>query len=423
MQKMYEVREAAREKAISVTVASHSDKLRGWDAEDVAAELKELALSSGVEVIDEVLARRDELTPNYLIGKGKAEEIHQLIHAHNEDIDAVLFSKDLSSTQQRNLEDILGIKTIDRTQLILDVFAQRAHSNEGKLQVELAQLEYLLPRLAGKGILLSRLGGGIGTRGPGEQKLEVDRRRIRKRINKVKKDLEGVRLRRGQLRKKRTEHSIAAIAVIGYTNAGKSTLLNNLTHSDIMVSNRLFSTLDPTSRRYILPNNQKVLFVDTVGFIHNLPHNLIEAFKATLEEVQEADLLLHILDISNPKANEQLDAVYGVLKELGAETKLLVTALNKIDLIDNKHIIERFRKNIPDSVVISALKATGFKGLINLLSKRLTSLIKTVDLFIPHSRMALLSTIYEEGEVLERKDTPQGIHIKAAIPAQLKFKI
>lgn len=423
MQKMYEVREASREKVILVTVVSRQDKLKGWDAEDTAAELRELALSSGVNVIDEVLSRRDEPTPNYLIGTGKAEEIHQLIHAHNEEIDAVLFSKDLSSTQQRNLEDVLGIKTIDRTQLILDVFAQRAHSNEGKLQVELAQLEYLLPRLTGKGILLSRLGGGIGTKGPGEQKLEVDRRRIKKRIGKVKKDLEGVRLRRIKLRKNRIEHSIATIAVIGYTNAGKSTLLNSLTQSDVAVNAKLFSTLDLTSRRYTLPNNQKVLFVDTVGFIHNLPHNLIEAFKATLEEVQEADLLLHILDISNPKVNEQLDAVYEVLKELGAETKLLVTALNKIDLIDNKHIIERFRKNIPDSVAISALKATGFESLINLLSKRLTSLIETVDLFIPHHRMALLSAIYEEGEVLERKDTPQGIHIKAVIPAQLKFKL
>lgn len=423
MRKIYEVRESLKEKAISVTIASRQDKLKGWDAEDAAAELKELALSSGVNVIDEVLCRGDEPTPNYLIGKGKAEEIHQLIHTYDEDIDVVIFGKDLSSTQQRNLEDILGIKTIDRTQLILDVFAQRAHSNEGKLQVELAQLEYLLPRLTGKGILLSRLGGGIGTRGPGEQKLEIDRRRLRKRIGRIKKDLEGVRLRRNQLRKNRIEHSIATVAVIGYTNAGKSTLLNSLTHSNVMVSNKLFSTLDPTSRRYILPDNQKVLFVDTVGFIHNLPHNLIEAFKASLEEVQEADLLLHVLDISSQKANEQHDAVYEVLKELGAETKPLVTALNKIDLIDNKYIIERFRKNIADSAAISALKTTGFEGLINLISKRLTPLIETVDLFIPHNRMALLSTIYEEGKVIERKDTPQGIHIKAIIPTRLRLRL
>lgn len=420
---MYEVRESSREKAISVTVVSRGDKLKGWDTEDTTAELKEIALSSGVNVIDEVLCRRDEPTPNYLIGKGKAEEIHQLIHAHGEDIDAVVFSKNLSSTQQRNLEDILGIKTIDRTQLILDVFAQRAHSNEGKLQVELAQLEYLFPRLAGKGILLSRLGGGIGTRGPGEQKLEVDRRRIRKRISKIKRDLEGVMSRRIKLRKDRIEHSIATIAVIGYTNAGKSTLLNSLTKSNIAVDDKLFSTLDLTSRRYILPNNQKVLFVDTVGFIHNLPHNLIEAFKATLEEVQEADLLLHVLDISSQKANQQLDAVYEVLKELGAETKPLVTALNKVDLIDNEHIIERFRNNITDSVTISALKKTGFDGLIELIGRRLTSLIRTVDLFIPHNKMAALSTIYEEGKVIERRDTPQGIHIKAIIPARMKFKI
>ncbi|NQT90712.1 MAG: GTPase HflX [Candidatus Omnitrophica bacterium] len=420
---MYEVKESQREKVILVTVSLHADKLKGWDAEASGLELRELALSSGVNVIDEVLCRRDEFTPNYLIGKGKAEEIHDLIHAHDEDVGAVLFSKNLSSTQQNNLEDILGVKTIDRTQLILDVFAMRAHSNEGKLQVELAQLEYLIPRLSGKGIMLSRLGGGIGTRGPGEQKLEVDRRRIRKRVLKVKKELEGVSLRRSRLRRNRAEHSVATIALIGYTNAGKSTLLNTLTESNVSVSKKLFNTLDPTSRRYSLPNNQKVLFVDTVGFIHNLPHNLIEAFKATLEELQEAELLLHVLDVSDPKASEHLDAVYEVLKELKAESKPVVTVLNKIDLVDNDHLITRFRNNVTESIALSALNGEGLDRLVDAVTEKLSSLIETVELFMPHSSMSLVSSIYKEGNVIEREDTPEGIRLKAAVPARLKFKI
>lgn len=414
---MYELGEHLKGKGILVTVSLRQDRYKGWDADDSAGELRELALSSGVNIVAEIICKRNEFTPNYLIGKGKAEEIRDLIQAHHEEIDLALFSKNLSSIQQGNLEDILDVKTIDRTQLILDVFARRACSNEGKLQVELAQLEYLFPRLIGKGIMLSRLGGGIGTRGPGEQKLEVDRRRIRKRIAKIKDELENVRFRRGQLRKKRIERSVITIAIIGYTNAGKSTLLNILTGSTVGVDDRLFSTLDPTSRQYILPNNQKVLFVDTVGFIHNLPHNLIEAFKATLEEVQEADLLLHVLDISDPKASGHLDAVCEVLKELGAAENPMVTALNKIDLIDNPQVIERFRNKLSAAVAISALKRIGLEELINIITCKLNAFVRTVELFIPHSKMSLVHKIYAEGKVIERKDTSDGVHLKAIIPA------
>ena len=419
---MYEVKEHLKEKVILVTIARYKDEQKGWDAEDTRDELYALALSSGVQVIDGIICNRDEFTPNLLVGKGKAEEIHDLIHAHDENVDAVLFSENLSSTQQRNLEDVLGVKTIDRTQLILDVFAKRARTNEGKLQVEYAQLEYLLPRLVGKGIMLSRLGGGIGTIGPGEQKLEVDRRRIKARITKLKKDIEEVRHRRARLRKNRLEHSVATVAVIGYTNAGKSTLLNNLTDSHILADNKLFATLDPTARRFILPNKQKILLVDTVGFIHNLPHNLVEAFKATLEEVREADLLLHVMDISSPKADEQREAVNEVLKELDADKKPMITALNKIDILDNKYMIRRFQNEIPDSVAVSALNSTGFKMLIDAIAAELTSLVETVDVLISHNKMALLNEIYKEGKVLERRDTAKGIHIKAIIPLRLKFK-
>lgn len=417
---MYEVKESTKEKIILVTIIIRNKDFNNWQPEDIAAEFKELALSMNVLVVNEVLVKIDEINPACFIGKGKAEEIHQLIHSHNEDVDSVFFSESLSSTHQRNLEEILGVKTIDRTQLILDIFAKRARSNDGKLQVELAQLEYLMPRLSGKGIILSRLGGGIGTRGPGEQKLEVDRRRIRKRIEKIKDELKKTKERRAQLRRNRQEHSVAIVALVGYTNSGKSTLLNNLTDSEVTADNRLFCTLDPTSRQYVLSNNQKVLFVDTVGFIHNLPHNLIEAFKATLEEVQQADLLIHVLDISSPLAKEQCDAVYEVLKELECEDKPIITAMNKNDLIENKYLITRFKNIGTNSVVISALKRRGFALLDKALCRELDKLVEIVDLFIPYSKMSLVSELYKEGKVLKREDTAEGIKIKAQIPLNLK---
>jgi len=416
---MYEVEGHSKEKVILVNVIFHSNQLRGWGIEESVKEFKELALSSGVEVIDDLLAKVEEPTPNYLIGKGKVEEIHGLIHAHSGDAKAVLLSENLSSTQQRNLQDILQVKTIDRTQLILDVFSQRAHTNEGKLQVELAQLEYLLPRLSGLGIKLSRLGGGIGTRGPGEKMLEVDRRAIRRRISNIKKDLDSLRQRRGQLRRDRMEHSLATVAIVGYTNAGKSTLMNSLTQSNIAADNRLFCTLDPTARRYTLPNRQKILFVDTVGFIHNLPHNLVESFKATLEEVKDADLLLHVLDISSSTANQQYDAVYEVLKELGAEQKPIITALNKVDLIENRYVVERFKNNIADSYPISALEKGGFSFLADAIGKRLSGLVRTIEVFLPHNKMAMVNRLYEEGQVLEKEYTAEGVRIKAIVPVKL----
>jgi GTPase len=423
MQKTHEVKERSKDKVMLVTISLYEDRRKGWEQDDSHAEFTELALSSGVRIVDHIIAKIDEPTANFFLGKGKAEEVHDIVHSHGKDIDAVIFSENLSSTQQRNLEELLGVKTIDRTQLILDIFSQRAKTNEGKLQVELAQLEYILPRLAGIGIKLSRLGGGIGTRGPGETMLETDRRGVMRRIKYVKSELTGLSSRRKKLRQNRMEHSVATVAVIGYTNAGKSTLLNKLTGSDVLSDSRLFSTLDLTSRRLILPNNQKILLVDTVGFIHKLPHNLIEAFKATLEEVKEADLLLHVLDISNPKAHEHLDAVYEALKEIDAYQKPIVTALNKIDLVENNFIVERFRRDITDSIAVSAKEGTSLKSLIDLIKKRIPVLVEKVDILIPHSKMAVLNQVYEQGQVIERKDTPEGIRIKAIIPIHLKPKL
>ncbi|MBI4974306.1 MAG: GTPase HflX, partial [Candidatus Omnitrophica bacterium] len=317
------------EQAILVTV--DFGKREDWTAEERSLELRELAHSAGTKVMREEIVHRLKPDPGYFIGTGKAEELAKI--CADKGIKVVIFNNDLTGTQQKNLEDAIMTKTIDRTQLILDIFARRAHSNEGKVQVELAQLLYLLPRLTGKGIYLSRLGGGIGTRGPGEQKLEVDRRKIRARITRLENVLEDLSSRRAMMRKKRERFSILTIAIIGYTNVGKSTLLNALTDSNVIVEDKLFSTLDPTVRRFILPNKQKVLFVDTVGFLDRLPHHLVEAFKATLEEVVEADLLLHLVDISHPKAAAQSDAVYRVLDSIGAKDKTILTVLNKIDRI------------------------------------------------------------------------------------------
>jgi GTP-binding protein HflX len=360
------------ERATTVTV--DLGKREEWTAEERSTELRELAFSAGATVIEELIVRREKIEPASYIGKGKVEEIAQACAEKN--ISVVIFNNDLSGTQQRNLEDAIKRKVIDRTQVILDIFARRAHSNEGKAQVELAQLMYLLPRLTGKGIHLSRLGGGIGTRGPGEKKLEVDRRRIRARIARLERELDDLMKRRAMMRKKRERFSLPTVAIIGYTNVGKSTLLNALTNSGVMVQNKLFSTLDPTVRQFILPDKKKILFIDTVGFIDNLPHHLVEAFKATLEEVVEADILLHVIDISHKKAKEQSDAVYGVLDEIGAKDKTIITALNKTDKVENPVVIEKARVYFSGAIPISAVKKEGFRELSETITQ---ALIKNID--------------------------------------------
>lgn len=404
------------ERAILVTV--DFGKREDWAAEERALELKELAYSAGAKVVRAEIVHREHPDPGHFIGTGKAMELSNI--CRDEGIKIVMFNNDLTGTQQRNLEDIIKVKTIDRTQLILDIFAKRAHSNEGKIQVELAQLLYLLPRLTGKGIYLSRLGGGIGTRGPGETKLEVDRRRIRARITRLKKDLVDLSGRRSMMRSRRGRFSILTIAIIGYTNVGKSTLLNALTDSSVIVEDKLFSTLDPTVRRFTLPNKQKVLFVDTVGFLDRLPHHLIEAFKATLEEVVEADLLLHLVDISHPKAKEQSDAVYRVLEEIKAKDKPILTVLNKIDKIEEPSVIERAKGFFNSTIAISALKKESFGGLINEILSHISGLMARVELTIPASDAKTLNLIYENGLVVKKEYKGDSLYIEAEVPIRIK---
>ena len=404
-----------RERAILVVLYSPYDER--WMKEDLINEVRELAASSGADNKAEVIARKDKPEAAYYIGKGKVEEVSRLVREHNADL--VIFNEDLSPAQERNLEKETGVKVIDRTQLILDVFAQRAKSAEGKVQVELAQLEYLLPRLTGRGQMLSRLGAGIGTRGPGEQKLEVDRRRIQERILELKRKLRKIEERREILREKRRRNIIPTVALVGYTNSGKSTLINALTGAQQTVKDKLFSTLDPKLKKLTLPNNQSVLIADTVGFLHNLPHHLIESFKATLEEVIEANVLIHVLDASNPKVYELKDAVYEVLGQLNVMDKPIITVLNKIDKVNDKTIIDRFKKKIGDCISISALYGENLNELITILTSKFKNLRTFIRLLIPHRRLSLLDTIHTKGQVIKRQYKPEGVYIEAEVPILL----
>ncbi|MDD5129353.1 MAG: GTPase HflX [Candidatus Omnitrophica bacterium] len=408
------------EKALLVSIQIKTDK-HHWRIEDISSELEELAASAGVEVIDNIICICEKATANYLIGKGKVEEIGFL--AAEENIDTIIFSHDLSGTQQRNLEDALGRKTIDRTQLILDIFSRRAKSPEGKMQVELALLEYLLPRLTGKGIMLSRLGGGIGTRGPGETKLEVDRRQIRRRIDKLKTDIEAFRLHRLTTHKKRRGNSLPLVALVGYTSAGKSTLLNRLTDAGQITSEKLFTTLDPLSKSLKLPNGQDIIISDTVGFLHELPHHLIEAFKATLEEVSDADLLIHVLDVSDQRIHQHSQAVQSVLDELGLKDKPVLTALNKMDLVDDRSWLELYKNEFKDSVIFSAKSGENVDALIESIQMYFSGLMLSLRIVIPHSRMELVDFFYRQAKIDKIDYLQDGISINLRISRELFSKI
>ncbi|HYA11755.1 MAG TPA: GTPase HflX [Thermodesulfovibrionales bacterium] len=351
-----------RERAILVSV---STKPR-YAQEDSIEELKELARSSDVIVLDTVIQRPKEINPKYLMGEGKLKEL--IINAMNKGATLLIFDQDLSPSQIKAITEFTELKVIDRTQLILDIFARRAHSKDGKVQVELAQLNYRLPRLTGKGTAMSRLMGGIGGRGPGEMKLEVDRRRVREKINLLEKELGSLSEARRQRRHKRVQRGIPIVSIIGYTNAGKSTLLNALTKSSVFVEDKMFATLDTSSRRLRFPREREVIITDTVGFIRNLPKDLMAAFKATLEELEDADLLLHIVDVSNPRFEQHIESVEKILEELHLSKKNRLLILNKIDKLEKGeagHLALRY-----NAIAISALDSSTFQPLLNSIEER-----------------------------------------------------
>ncbi|HEV3392695.1 MAG TPA: GTPase HflX [Chthoniobacterales bacterium] len=392
-----------------------------WDLRDSLDELAELANSAGAEVVDTVTQKLEKPTAPYYIGKGKAESLKPGLE--DRQVTSVIFDDELSPAQGRNLENLLSRKVLDRTQLILDIFAQRARSREGRLQIELAQLQYLLPRLTRMWHHLSRQTGGIGTRGPGETQLEVDRRRVQDRISRLERELESVRKTRAVQRQGRKRHQWPVAAVVGYTNAGKSTLLNLLTGADVVAENKLFATLDPTTRSFVLPNRQRVLLTDTVGFLRKLPHTLIESFKATLEEVSEADLLIHIVDLSHARVDDQIEAVERVIKELDAFGKQTLIVFNKIDNLQNPELIETYLRRFPGSVAMSARTGENVNKLVQALQDALSAWRLCSRFKIPASESAMIAEIHRVGHVLELKYEGSDALIVAHIPPELSQKL
>lgn len=388
-----------------------------WSSEDSLQELALLAKTAGAKVIGKFSQKREKPDPAYFIGYGKMREL--VLYAQQEEIDLCIFDDELSPAQQRNLEKVLGTRVIDRTGLILDIFAQRATTNEGKMQVELAQLKYNLPRIMGQGLSLSRLGGGIGTRGPGETKLEVDRRKIRERIAIIEQQIEKMSTVRQLHRNKREKNAVPRIGLVGYTNAGKSTLLNTLTNSDIYAQDQLFATLDPTTRQMELANKQEAVLTDTVGFIQRLPHQLVAAFKSTLEEVTEADLLLHVVDLSHPLYKEQMEAVFAVLKELNALDKTIITVYNKIDKIPDRESFCARLNQEDNTICISAKEKIGLAELLGLISQNLKLSSVEAQLFFSYGESAKAAKLHELCTVLKQEYTEQGILLNVRMSKNL----
>jgi len=388
----------------------------GWEIRESLDELGELARSAGGQVVGDGLQKLTTPCAATYVGKGKAEEFAEI--CRQADVDTVVFDDELTPAQSRNLEKAFNCKILDRTALILDIFAQRARTREGKLQIELAQLQHLLPRLTRFWGHLSRQKGGIGMRGgEGETQLETDRRRVQDRIARIARELELVRRQRSTQRNARQRNHWALASIVGYTNAGKSTLLNTLTGAAVVAEDKLFATLDPTTRRLRLPSNQNVLLTDTVGFIRKLPHGLVEAFKATLEEVVQADLLLHVVDVSHPQAEEQILAVDGVLKEIGAEGKPTLMVFNKIDLLNgSRDLLARFLERHPHGVAVSADNGEGIPALLGELSTQLRPIREFMELSVPHEQSGVIARLHEVGQVVERDYSGETARFKARIP-------
>jgi len=416
---MTETTPAAQENTILVGL--EHDGVTRWDVEDSLSELRQLAATAGAHVVDVVVQKLEKPTAPYYIGKGKAEEVAK--QCAEKSVTSLIFDDELSPAQGRNLETLTSRKVLDRTQLILDIFAKRARSREGRLQIELAQLHYLLPRLTRMWTHLSRQTGGIGTRGPGETQLEVDRRRVQERIARLERDLKEVRKNRTVQREGRLRRNWPVAALVGYTNAGKSSLLNRLTGAGVLAEDKLFATLDPTTRQVILPNRQKLLLTDTVGFIRKLPHTVIESFKATLEEVKLADILIHVVDASHPQFREQMEAVDATVKELDAAGKQTVIVFNKRDALANPDSLDLLLDRHPGSVAISARTGEGIDSFFQELEVRLGSWRMKSRLRIPTDASALLAELHRVGHVLETTYDGDFALVTAHVPPELASRL
>ena len=400
------------EERVILAAVSLSD---GDDTESSLDELEELVKTAGGTAVGRLIQNRESIHPGTYLGKGKIEELKELIW--ETEATGIVCDDELSPAQLRNLEDALETKVMDRTMVILDIFARHATTREGKLQVELAQLKYRAVRLVGLRNSLSRLGGGIGTRGPGESKLEIDRRRIHDRISQLKSELAEAQRHRELSRQQRERSHILRAAIVGYTNAGKSTLLNRLTDAGILAEDKLFATLDPTTRNYRLPDGQEILLTDTVGFIRKLPHNLVEAFKSTLEEAKYCDIILHVVDCSNPQMDVQMHVVYDTLRELGVEDKEYITLFNKVDKVEGNPVFRDFQSDY--QLKISAKTGQGLSELSELLGTILRSRKVYLEQLYPYSEAGMIQRIRKYGELLSEEYREDGIAVRAYVPAEL----
>lgn len=407
--------EQMEEKVILIGVSEQE----GDDAEDSLAELAELVKTAGAVVVGTLIQKRESIHPGTYVGTGKVDEIAQLLAATG--ATGIVCDDELSPAQIKNLESILATKVMDRTLIILDIFVARATTSEGKIQVELAQLKYRLSRLSGLGKSMSRLGGGIGTRGPGEKKLEMDRRLINDRIAQLNRELKEVVKHRDITRAKREKNDVPVVAIVGYTNAGKSTLLNHLTDAEVLEEDKLFATLDPTTRVLELDGHQQILLTDTVGFIRKLPHHLIEAFKSTLEEAKYADYIFHVVDASNPQMDKQMHIVYETLDRLGVRNKKIVTLFNKMDQRTDDEPLQDFRAD--HILMISAARNEGLNEIKELVQEMLREDKVYVERVVPYAQAGMIQLVREKGELVSEEYVPEGIAIKAYVPMEVYGKL
>lgn len=414
MAEIFEIEEL-KERVILVGVSSQD----GDDTEDSLEELADLVDTAGAEVVGTIIQKRENIHPGTYVGTGKLEEIRTMLIAT--DATGIVCDDELSPAQIRNMEDVLDTKVMDRTLIILDIFAARASTSEGKIQVELAQLKYRLSRLAGLGKSLSRLGGGIGTRGPGEKKLEMDRRFVKNRIAQLNRELAEVRRHRELTRSQRSQKPVKIASIVGYTNAGKSTLLNTLTNAGVLEEDKLFATLDPTTRNLVLESGQEILLTDTVGFIRKLPHHLIEAFKSTLEEAKYADYIIHVVDASNPQMDKQMHIVYETLESLGVNDKKIITLFNKQDKVEQPEILRDFKAD--KTLKISAKTGEGLEEVKAVLEEFLREDKQLLEGTFPYEAAGQIQQIRKYGELLEEEYRENGIYIKAFVPVEIFHKL